>query len=224
MDDWSQGAWWGYCRTCHPDAVSFGQYEWMEAGRCSEGHDDCAPLPRSAYCMECADVVPLTQEGSCRAGHRRGLMHHHPPAATDKWPLPASEYFDDAEPGGPVYSVWHPWTYMYYPTEDVLAGRASTYAYRRSDGHWETASGHWGKTLPHAPSPTDQLPEWMVALLNEEPQPRSRRRKDSPTQSVVEAAETPPPAAEPMNWTSPAIMAGLVVLVLWLLSIWTRGG
>jgi hypothetical protein len=64
----------------------------------------------------------------------------------------------------------------------------------------------------------------MVALLNEEPQPRSRRRKDSPTQSVVEAAETPPPAAEPMNWTSPAIMAGLVVLALWLLSIWTRGG
>jgi len=61
----------------------------MEAGLCSEGHDDCVSLPRVAYCMECGDIVPLTSEGSCRQGHRRGLMHHHPPADTDKWPLPA---------------------------------------------------------------------------------------------------------------------------------------
>jgi hypothetical protein len=150
-------------------------------------------------------------------------MHHHPPADTDKWPLTASEYFDDAEPGGPVYSVWHPWTYMYYPTEDVLAGRASTYAYRRSDGHWETASGHWGKTLPHAPRPTDSLPEWMVELLNGKPQPRARQRKLPTAQPAADDAEAPQPPVEPMNWTPPVIMAAIVVLALWLLSLWIRG-
>ena len=222
MDDWSQGAWWGYCRTCHPDSVSFGQYEWMEGGLCPEGHDDCVPLPRVAYCVECDGVVPLTREGSCTAGHRRALMHHHQPAQTDTWPLPASEYFEDAEPGGPVYSVWHPWTYMYYTTEDVLAGRASTYAYRTRDGHWETASGHWGKTLPHAPSPTDQLPEWMTELLSERPPKRAWFGLG--TRHVAGDTQAPPPPPEPMNWTSPAIMAALVVLALWLLSIWTRGG
>jgi len=205
--------------------VSFGQYEWMEVGLCPEGHDDCVPLPRTAYCMECGEVVPLTSEGACTSGHRRGLVHHHVPADTDKWPLPASEYFEDAEPGGPVYSVWHPWTYMYYSTEDVLAGRASTYAYRRSDGHWETASGHWGKTLPHAPSPTDQLPEWMVELLNEKPKPRDRTANAAVAEQGATEAEPPPASSpEPMNWTSPVIMAALVVLALWVLSLWTRGG
>jgi hypothetical protein len=173
--------------------------------------------------MECEDVVPLTREGLCGSGHPRGLMHHHPPAATDKWPLTAGEYFDDAEPGGPVYSVWHPWTYMYYRTEDVLAGRASTYAYRRSDGHWETASGHWGKTLPRAPSPTDSLPEWMVELLNEKPPPHARQRTLPTAQLAADDAEAPRSLVERTNWTSPVIMAAIVVLALWLLSLWIRG-
>lgn len=171
--------------------------------------------------MECGEAVPLTSEGACSNGHRRDLIHHREPAQTDKSHLPATEYFDDAEPGEPVFSVWHPWIYMFYPTEDVLAGRASTYAYLKQDGHWEAASGHWGKTFPHAPSPTDSLPEWMSEALNEKPPKRGwfglGRRP------IVGDAETPQPPAEPMNWTSPVIMAALVVLVLWLLSIWLRG-
>lgn len=230
MDPWSEGSWWGYCRTCWPDGVTTGGYEWIEAGICSEGHDDCVPLARSAYCLECGEIVPLKRDGTCKQGHGREFIHHHELQQTDAWPHPAEHYFDDAAPGGLVYNVWHPWTYMYYDAADVIGGRAATYAYRTRDGYWRNGSGHWGKEFPHATKAADALPQWMTELLRDEPRARAGHAR---AKAAREAAASGSGVTEPgaaggqrragvfaLPSTTPGrVSAWLALLVVVLISI-----